>query len=270
MAADALFDQAASTLIDRGIDGGIDCAIVLGTGLGRIIDDMVEPISIPFEEIPGFPKGSVSGHAKRLSYGVLHGKKVLVFEGRAHFYETGDPAIMRVPLGMLTAFGSPPLVLTNAAGSLRPDLRPGSLALITDHINYNGPNPLVGDTGDGRFVPMIDAYDPHLRARLKRAATASGANLGEGVYMWFSGPSFETPAEIKMAKTLGADLVGMSTVPEVILARRYGLRVAGLSIVTNMGAGILGGAPSHGETRDVAATATTALRRLLRSFLSEL
>ncbi|CAD5284897.1 Purine nucleoside phosphorylase [Bosea sp. 62] len=270
MAADALFDQAASTLIDRGIDGGIDCAIVLGTGLGRIVEDMVEPISVPFEEIPGFPKGSVSGHAKRLSYGVLHGKRVLVFEGRAHFYETGDPAIMRVPLGMLAAFGSPPLILTNAAGSLKPDLRPGGLALITDHINFNGPNPLIGDAGDGRFVPMVDAYDPHLRTRLKKAAAASGANLGEGVYMWFSGPSFETPAEIKMAKTLGADLVGMSTVPEVILARRYGLRVAGISIVTNMGAGILGGAPSHGETRDVAATATTALRRVLRAFLGEL
>ncbi|MBN9449772.1 MAG: purine-nucleoside phosphorylase [Bosea sp.] len=270
MAADPLFDQAASVLIDRGIDGGIDCAIVLGTGLGRIVDDMTDTVSIPFAEVPGFPQGAVSGHARQVSYGLLHGKKVLVFEGRAHFYETGDPAIMRVPLGMLAAFGSPPLVLTNAAGSLRPDLRPGSLALITDHINLNGPNPLVGDTGDGRFVPMVDAYDPHLRARLKKAAATSGANMGEGVYMWFSGPSFETPAEIRMAKLLGADLVGMSTVPEVILARRHGLRVAGISIVTNMAAGMLGGAPSHGETRDVAAAATTGLRRVLRSFLTDL
>jgi len=270
MADDAPFEQAAAVLLDRGVRGGVDCAIVLGTGLGRIVDEIVDPISVPFDEIPGFPQGSVSGHAKRLSYGTLHGRKVLVFEGRAHYYETGDPAIMRVPLAMLTAFGSPPLILTNAAGSLRPDLRPGSLALISDHINLNGPNPLIGDAGDGRFVPMVDAYDLHLRARLKRAAVASGVNLGEGVYMWFSGPSFETPAEIRMAKSLGADLVGMSTVPEVILARRHGLRVAGISIVTNMGAGVHGGAPSHGETRDVAATATTALRRVLRAFLSEL
>jgi purine-nucleoside phosphorylase len=270
MAVDPIFDQAASTLIDRGVDGSVDCAIVLGTGLGRIVDDMQDAVTIPFAEIPGFPQGEVSGHARQLSYGTLYGRKVLIFQGRAHYYETGNPAVMRVPLGMLTAFGSPPLVLTNAAGSLKPDLRPGGLALITDHINLNGPNPLIGDIGDGRFVPMVDAYDPHLRARLKKAAAGAGANLGEGVYMWFSGPSFETPAEIRMAKLLGADLVGMSTVPEVILARRFGIRVAGISVITNMGAGLLGGTPSHGETRDVATTATTGLRRLLRAFLSEL
>ncbi|MGO4674289.1 purine-nucleoside phosphorylase [Bosea sp. 2YAB26] len=270
MAADPSFDKAAGTLIDRGVDGGIDCAFVLGTGLGRIVDDVVDPVVIPFAEIPGFPQGHVSGHARAVCYGTLHGKRVLIFQGRAHFYETGDPAVMRVPIGMLTAFGSPPLVLTNASGSLKPDLRPGGLALITDHINLNAPNPLIGDTGDGRFVPMVDAYDPHLRARLKKAAAASGVNMGEGVYMWFSGPSFETPAEIRMAKMLGADLVGMSTVPEVIIARRHGIRVAGISVITNMGAGILGGAPSHGETRDVAAAASTGLRRLFRSFLAEL
>jgi purine-nucleoside phosphorylase len=270
MAADALFTRAAAFLAERGIAGRVDCAIVLGTGLGRIVDDMADAVSVPFSEIPGFPAGAVSGHAKQVSCGTMHGRRVLLFEGRAHVYETGDPAAMRVPLGMLQAFGSPPLLLTNAAGSLRQDLRPGSLALIADHINFNGPNPLVGDTGDGRFVSMIDAYDPHLRARLRKAALACGANLGEGVYMWFSGPSFETPAEIRMAKTLGADLVGMSTVPEVLMARRYGLRVAAISIVTNMAAGLHGGAPSHGETRDVAATASTALRRVLRAFLSEL
>ncbi len=270
MAADAMFDKAAQALIDRGIDGAIDCAIVLGTGLGRIVDDVQGAITVPFAEIPGFPDGAVSGHARALSYGMLHGKKVLIFQGRAHYYETGDAAVMRVPIGMLAAFGSPPLVLTNAAGSLRPDLRPGGFALISDHINLNGPNPLVGDTGDGRFVPMIDAYDPHLRTRLKKAAATAGINLGEAVYMWFSGPSFETPAEIRMAKLLGADLVGMSTVPEVILARRYGIRVAGVSVVTNMGAGLLGGTPNHGETRDTAGMATTGLRRLFRAFLADL
>lgn len=270
MAVDAIFDKAASTLIDRGVDGPIDCAIVLGTGLGRIAEEMLTKATIPYADIPGFPQGQVSGHARQLSYGSLYGKQVLLFQGRAHYYEGGDSAVMRVPIGMLAAFGSPPLILTNAAGSLKPDLRPGGMAVITDHINFNGPNPLVGDEGDGRFVPMVDAYDPHLRTRLKKAAASAGTHLGEGVYMWFSGPSFETPAEILMAKAMGADLVGMSTVPEVILARRYGIRVAGLSIVTNMGAGLMGGAPSHGETRDTALTALTGLRRLLRAFMADL
>jgi purine-nucleoside phosphorylase len=269
MAADPAFDEAASVLAGRGVEA-IDCAIVLGTGLGAVAGDIQDALRIPYAALPGFPRGEVSGHARELRYGTLHGRKVLIYQGRAHYYESGDPAVMRVPLGLLTAFGSPPLILTNAAGSLSPEMRPGSLALITDHINLNGPNPLVGDTGDGRFVPMVDAYDPHLRGRLRRAAETARIALGEGVYMWFSGPSFETPAEIRMAKLLGADLVGMSTVPETILARRCGLHVAGLSIVTNMGAGLDGGAPHHAETRDVAAMAAGPLRRLLGAFLSEL
>lgn len=267
---DRAFTQAAAALQERGIAGPLDCAIVLGTGLGRIAEDIENPVAVPYAEIPGFPAGGVSGHARQLCYGTLHGRKALIFQGRAHYYEAGDAAVMRVPIGMLTALGSPPLILTNAAGSLAPEMKPGSLALITDHINLNGPNPLIGDTGDARFVPMVDAYDPVLRARLKTAATRCGAVLGEGVYMWFSGPSFETPAEIRMARAMGADLVGMSTVPEVILARRHGLRVAGLSVVTNMGAGLHGGAPHHHETRDVAGMAAATLRHVLRGFLTEL
>lgn len=269
MAADPAFDKVASILADRGVDA-IDCAIVLGTGLGAVAEDIQDAIRISYADLPGFPRGEVSGHARQLCYGTLHGRKVLIYEGRAHYYEGGDSAVMRVPLGVLTAFGSPPLILTNAAGSLSPEMRPGSLALITDHINLNGPNPLIGDKGDGRFVPMVDAYDPNLRGRFRRAAQRAAIPLGEGVYMWFTGPSFETPAEVRMAKILGADLVGMSTVPEVILARRQGLRVAGLSIVTNMGAGLHGGTPHHTETRDVAGLAAGALKRLMRAFLSEL
>ena len=270
MTVEARFNEAAQALIDHGVDGPVECAFVLGTGLGGIVDEMIDPVTVPFAALPGFPSGAVSGHARQLCYGTLHGRKVLIFQGRAHYYETGDAGVMRVPIGMLTALGSPPLILTNAAGSLRPEMPPGHLAAITDHINLNGPNPLVGDTGDARFVPMVDAYDPDLRARLRKAATGSGTALGEGVYMWFSGPSFETPAEIRMADVLGADLVGMSTVPEVILARRYGIRVAAISVVTNMAAGLHGGAPHHNETRDVAAAATADLRRLFRAFLTEL
>jgi purine-nucleoside phosphorylase len=270
MPAETRFEQAAEALREHGVDGPLDCAIVLGTGLGGVIDGMTETVTIPYAKIPGFPAGAVSGHARQLCYGRMQGRKVLIFQGRAHYYETGDASVMRVPIGLLAALGSPPLILTNAAGSLREDMPPGHLAVISDHINLNGPNPLVGDSGDARFVPMVDAYDPELRARLRKAATAAAVPLGEGVYMWFSGPSFETPAEIRMATALGADLVGMSTVPEVILARRYGIRVAAISVVTNMGAGLHGGAPHHGETRDVAAAATLDLRRLLNAFLTEL
>lgn len=267
MALDRAIDEAVSALADHGVTGPIDYAIVLGTGLGAIVEDVERPVFVRYADVPGFPQGAVTGHARQLCCGTLFGKKVLIYQGRAHYYEGGDPAVMRLPLAVLTKLGAPPLILTNAAGSLRPDMGPGSLALITDHINLNGPNPLVGDSGDGRFVPMVDAYDPELRARLKQAATAAGVALGEGVYMWFSGPSFETPAEIRMAKILGADLVGMSTVPEVILARRHGLRVAAISAVTNMGAGLHGGAPHHGETKEVAGSASQPLRDLLRSFL---
>lgn len=270
MPIDARLNEAARALRDHGVDGPVDCAVVLGTGLGGLVDEMTDVVTVPFSALPGFPSGAVSGHARQLCFGTLHGRKVLIFQGRAHYYETGDAGAMRVPVGMLASLGTPPLLLTNAAGSLRPEMPPGSLALISDHINLNAPNPLIGESGDARFVPMVDAYDPELRTRLRTAATAARTALGEGVYMWFSGPSFETPAEIRMAATLGADLVGMSTVPEVILARRYGLRVAAISVVTNMAAGLHGGAPHHSETRDVAAAATADLRRLLRAFLTEL
>ena len=150
------------------------------------------------------------------------------------------------------------------------DIRPPSLVLITDHINYSGMNPLFSDRTDGRFVSMNGAYDERLRKKLKLAAITSGMTLHEGVYMWFSGPSFETPAEVKVARTLGADLVGMSTVPEVILARYYGLRVAAVSVVTNLAAGIGGASPSHQDTQGQAAGASAALRRLIRAFGSGL
>ncbi len=268
--ADQTLDAAAEALVARGIEGPFACAIVLGTGLGRLAEELTDAISIPYADIPGFPSSGVSGHAGALVSGLLEGQRVLVFNGRAHYYEHGNANEMRVPIGVLTAFGSPPLILTNAAGSIRADIRPGSLCAIRDHINYAGINPLIGEKGDARFVSMTDAYDPRLLQRLKAAATASGVHLHEGVYMWFSGPSFETPAEIKMARTLGADLVGMSTVPEVILARRFRMRVAAVSIVTNMGAGIDGASPTHTETRDVAATAAAALRRLIRALVTGL
>lgn len=270
MTEDARLDLVAEALTARGVSETIECAFVLGTGLGRIADDLEDAIAIPYADIPGFPKGDVSGHARQLWFGRLEGRRVLILQGRAHYYETGDAAIMRVPIAVLTKLGNPPLILTNAAGSTRPDMKPGALVLISDHINFSGPNPLVGETGDERFVSMTNAYDPRLRQRIKRAAQAAGINLNEGIYMWFSGPSFETPAEVRMARLLGADLVGMSTVPETILARRYGIRVAGISTVTNLAAGIEGASPSHSETRDVAASSSASLRRIFKALMAGL
>jgi purine-nucleoside phosphorylase len=162
------------------------------------------------------------------------------------------------------------VLLTNAAGATRPDLPPGSLVAIADHINLSGTNPLLGDSSESRFVSMTDAYDEELRQALKRAALAGRVTLAEGVYMWFSGPSFETPAEVRMARLLGADLVGMSTVPEAVLARYYGLKVAAVSVVTNWAAGIAGAAPSHRETKEVAAASAGEFARLVGAFVAGL
>ena len=253
-----------------GIDGPFALAIVLGTGLGPLADALEDAVAIPFSEIPHFPRSGVSGHAGRLVAGSLEGKRVLALQGRAHFYEHGDAAVMRVAIGAIAGLGAPPLLLTNAAGSTRAEIRPGRLVAIADHIALFCPNPLVGEADERRFVPMTDAYDEALRARLAAAADEIGVPFGEGVYMWCSGPSFETPAEIRLAQAVGADLVGMSTVPEVILARYHGLAVAGISTVTNLAAGIEGANPSHAETKEVGAHASADLQRLVRAFVAKL
>ena len=220
--------QAAAVLAERGVKAPVGTAIVLGTGLGSIADALDSAIAVPYADLPGFPAGGVSGHAGRLVVGSWEGVRVAVMQGRSHYYETGDAGGMRTALETMASLGVRNLLLTNSAGSLHGDWYPGSLALVSDHINFSGVNPLIGSGGDERFVSLADAYDRHLRTRLRRAAGQAGITaLREGVYMWFAGPSFETPAEVKVAKLLGADLVGMSTVPEVILARRS--RIAGRS-----------------------------------------
>jgi purine-nucleoside phosphorylase len=263
-------EEAARFVRERGFDGRFDCAMVLGTGLGKLVDDLEDVVNLSYAQIPHFPESGVSGHAGQLIAGRMDRKRILIFQGRAHYYETGDAAAMRVPIALVKALGAPPLVLTNAAGSTKLDIRPSALVSITDHINFSGMSPLFKDRSDGRFVSLTNAYDERLRKKLKLAAGAAGVTLHEGVYMWFAGPSFETPAEIRMARTLGADLVGMSTVPEVILARFYGLKVCAVSVVTNMAAGIGGASPSHGETKDVATGASAGLRRLIRGFVGGL
>ena len=262
--------DAVDTLRAAGFAGPYACAIVAGTGLGGLADGLADAASLPYAEIPGFPGAGVSGHRGRLHRGAIAGRPVLVFEGRAHAYEHGDAAAMRVPLAAARALGAARLLLTNASGSLMPTAGPGSLVRLSDHINLSGMNPLIGETSDARFVPMVRAYDPALNAGLDAAAASCGIRLQAGVYAWFSGPSFETPAEVRMAGRLGADLVGMSTVPEVILARFLGLPVAAVSVVTNRAAGIRDGDPHHAETKQAAAAAAHDLVRLVHGFVAGL
>lgn len=261
-------EAAIAALRDRGLSSLPPIGIVLGSGLGALADEAEYALSVPYEDIPGFPVPTVSGHAGRLVVGDLEGRRVALFQGRGHYYERGDPRAMAVAIACFKQLGGETLFLTNAAGGLREEWRPPSLVAIADHINYAGVNPLIGLATDARFVPMVDAYDPLLREQLRAAARGAGIDLQEGVYMWFSGPSFETPAEIRAAKALGVDLVGMSTVPEVILARLLGLKCLAVSVVTNFGAGLKGGNPSHEETKELALAGSANFKRLVRAFLT--
>ncbi|WP_395662196.1 purine-nucleoside phosphorylase [Aestuariivirga sp.] len=244
-------------------------AIILGSSLGALADAVEDPLVIPYTDLPGFPVPKISGHAGKLFVGTLGGQEVAVLAGRAHPYESGNAAVMRPAIEMLKGAGIETLILTNAAGSLKPEMRPGSIMLIADHINYSGMNPLIGQHGDENFVPMTNAYDPALRQRFHAAAKAEGIALHEGVYCWYSGPSFETPAEIRMFQIIGGSAVGMSTAPETILARRFGLKVAGLSVITNLAAGIEGASPSHDETKREGAKAAENMKALVTRFLKD-
>jgi purine-nucleoside phosphorylase len=245
-------------------------AIILGSALGSIVDLVQDPLIIPYTELPGFPVPKISGHAGKLYVGTIGGKEVAVLAGRAHPYEAGNAGVMWPVLEQLKNAGVETLILTNAAGSLKTSMGPGSIMLITDHINYSGMNPLIGQHGDDNFVPMTDAYDPALRKQFLAAAKKEKLNLKQGVYVWFSGPSFETPAEIKMAQIIGGHAVGMSTAPETIMARRLGLKVAGLSVITNLAAGIKGASPSHAETKREGMKAAASMQRLLTRFFKDM
>jgi purine-nucleoside phosphorylase len=262
-------ETLATTVRARAGDAPVRLGLILGSGLGHLAET-VDGVAIPYDDLPGFPHAGVSGHNPKLVVGDLEGVRVAVFGGRAHYYESGNPAAMRLPLEVLKALGAEALILTNAAGSLRPDIRPGDLMLLSDHINFSGLNPLIGEKTDARFVPMTDAHAPEIRTGLRLAAEAEGVALPEGVYAWYSGPSFETPAEIRAIRTLGGDAVGMSTMPEVILARFLGLKVAAISTVTNMAAGLSDEKISHEHTKAMAPLGAAKLERVLRRYLSGL
>ena len=256
-------------LRERFGDAPIDLAMVLGSGLSHIID-AVEGETISFSQLEGFPHGGVSGHNPSMKIGTFEGRRVAILGGRQHYYEQGRADAMREPIRTLHALGAKRLLLTNAAGSLRPDMPPGSIMALSDHINLSGANPLIGEPSDARFVPLTDAHDKGMREALARAANRAGETLREGVYVWWSGPSFETPAEIRMMKILGGDAVGMSTVPEVILARFFGMRVAAISVVTNMAAGMSSEQISHEHTKAMAPIGAARLEAVLREYLRTL
>ena len=259
-------ENIAGVIRARAGDAPMRLAMILGSGLGHLAG-AVDGVAIPYADLPGFPHACVSGHNPNLVIGTLEGQRVAILGAREHYYENGNPGAMRPALETLAALGVTDLILTNAAGSLRADIRPGDLMLLSDHINFSGLNPLIGERTDRRFVPMGDAHDPGLRAALRKAAVVEGVDLPEGIYAWYSGPSFETPAEIRAIRTLGADAVGMSTVPEVILARFLGLRVAAVSVITNMAAGLSDEAISHEHTKAMAPLGAAKLERVLRAML---
>lgn len=262
---------ATATIRRRAGDAPIDAALILGSGLSALADELNDKVAIPYLDLHGFPSGgAVSGHGRELLIGELSGKRLAILTGREHYYEHGNAAAMRPALETVAELGARTLLLTNSAGSLDPGIRPGDLMLIADHINYAGMNPLIGELTDRRFVNMVNAYDPELRRRSRAMADDLGIALKEGVYLWYSGPSFETVAEIRMAITLGAKAVGMSTAPEVILARMLGLRVWACSSITNMGAGLSDEKISHEHTKTMAVQGAEKLKRLIPALVEAL
>lgn len=264
------YQQSADIIRER--TGGLEprIAIVLGSGLGAVADAVGDATIIPFEDLPGFPRPTVQSHSSSLVLGHLKGQAVAVMMGRAHYYESGQADAMKASIQALRACGCEIMLLTNSAGSLKPEVGPGDLMMIVDHINFAGANPLMGERGNERFVDMTEAYDKALQNRLKATAKKLGITLNEGVYIWFSGPNFETPAEIHAARVLGADAVGMSTVPEVLLARWAGLRVAAISVIANPAAGMGEKELTHEMSMAKSAEGARDLVRLLTDALEDL
>ena len=250
-----------------------EVGIVLGSGLGGLADDLVDPVAIPFADLPGWPAATAPGHAGRLLLGTLGGKPVVMLQGRFHLYEGNHPGLVIQPVLLFQRLGARIVVLTNAAGGLDPSFGPGTLMVMRDHLNLTGQNPLLGPNADElgpRFPDLTDAWSPRLRERLHAAAKAEGVDMEEGIYVGLTGPNYETPAEVRMYAGLGGHAVGMSTVLECIAARWVGLEVCGVSLVTNAGAGYSGEPLTHEEVLEAGAIAGPRLARVIRRFVSEL
>ena len=247
--------------------------IVLGSGLGGLADDLADVVAIPFADLPGWPAATAPGHLGRLLLGRLAGVPVVMLQGRLHVYEGNDPGLVIQPVLLMGRLGARVVVLTNAAGGVNPDYGPGALMVVSDHINLTGRTPLLGPNADEigpRFTDLTDVWSPRLRERLRAAFEAEAVPFGEGVYVGLLGPTYETPAEVRMLRTLGADAVGMSTVLEAIACRWAGIEVCGVSLITNAGAGYSGQPLSHDEVLEAGAEAGPRLARVIRRFVSGL
>jgi purine-nucleoside phosphorylase len=249
-----------------------DVALILGSGLGGLADELEDGVAIPFADIPGFPRAAVAGHAGRLVVGRLEGRTCAVLQGRFHLYEGHDAATVALPTRVLLGLGARTLIVTNAAGGINRGFRPGDLMLIDDHINLMWRNPLIGPVvdGDTRFPDMSRPYDPALQRLAGEVALREGIRVVAGVYAAVAGPSYETPAEIRMLERLGADAVGMSTVPEVIVARARGVPVLGISLISNAAAGLSATLLTHAEVVEAGNEARGRFTRLVRGVLRRL
>lgn len=244
--------------------------IILGSGLGAFADSLENKIAIAYSDIPNFPTSSVAGHAGRLVIGTLGDAPIVAMQGRVHMYEGYTPQEVAFPARVLCSLGIDSLVVTNAAGGINGSFKAGDLMLISDHVNLSGRNPLIGANDErlgARFPDMSHAYDPDLCDILRKTAAKLETPLQEGVYVWLSGPTYETPAEIRMLRTLGIDAVGMSTVPETIVANHMGVRVVGISCITNLAAGISKVPLSHAEVSETANRVRDRFTNLLAHFL---
>ncbi len=260
-------------LAAAGCETKVEVGLVLGSGLSFLADEAEDTHAVPYRDIEGFPRATVPGHAGNFVVGTIDGTRVAFAQGRFHYYEGWDAAQVALPVRVLHALGARFLLVTNAAGSLDRRMAPGSLMAIRDHINLQFANPLIGrpqETIDVRFPDLSRTWSPELRARLHAVATAIGERLHEGVYAGVSGPSYETPAEIRFLRRIGADAVGMSTVAEAIVAAELGFPVAGVSLLTNYAAGLARGRLTHDDVTRAAERTHDRLVRLLRAFLGGL
>lgn len=263
-----MFKDTKDYLVSKGIIEP-EIGLILGSGLGELADDIEDAVKISYEDIPNFPVSTVKGHAGQLVYGTLSGRKVIALQGRFHYYEGYDLQTVTYPVRVFKELGVSKLVVTNAAGGVNTSFVPGDLMIITDQINLTGENPLIGENIDAhgpRFVDMTETYSKRGQNLLIEIAKDNQLHLQQGVYAWFTGPTYETPAEIRFARTIGADAVGMSTVPEAIVGKHCGMEVFGISCITNLAAGMQASL-NHDEVVDVTTVVKPRFKKLIKDLV---